>query len=244
MMKEREFSEIPYHFQVPYEEVIYRIKKINDLLKLPEKALKERWETGDELMALLGWGLGLNDISVKKAILNVIASFGDHKAENFLREFLLKKSVEDELKKEALALLKQMNAAEPYIAYMNNNIVEIRVDILERISAGELPRIFYSVVEVATQKMKNRYKEGYELTIREIWEKFVRAALTKKLPRIRKAEAWAAALELYYCIKSNIEIDKRALAEYYGVAYSTLLNNCKYISYVILEDKYKKYNLY
>ena len=80
-------------------EVIYRIKKINDLLKLPERALRQRWETGDELMALLGWGLGLNDISIKKAILNVVASFGDQKTERFLREFLLKKNVEDELKK-------------------------------------------------------------------------------------------------------------------------------------------------
>ena len=54
IMKKEGSSEIPYHFQVPYEEVIYRIKKINDLLKLPERALRQRWETGDELMALLG----------------------------------------------------------------------------------------------------------------------------------------------------------------------------------------------
>ena len=240
---EREFSEIPYHFQVPYEEVIYRIKKINDLLKLPERDLKQRWEKGDELMALLGWGLGLHDISIKKAILNVIASFGDEKSERFLREFLLKKNMEDELKEEALALLKQMKADEPYIAYMNNSIVEIRVSILERVSAGELPRIYNDVMEVAIKKMKNRYEGGYEEKIREIWEKFVLASLPEKLPKIRKAEAWASALELYYCIKSGIDVDKMALAKYYGVAYSTVLNNCKYINYIILEEKYRKYNL-
>ena len=238
MKKEREFREIPYHFQVPYEEVIYRIKKINDLLKLPERALRQRWETGDELMALLGWGLGLNDISIKKAILNVVASFGDQKTERFLREFLLKKNVEDELKKEAVALLKQMKAREPYIAYINNTVVEIWVDILEKVSSGEIPRIYYDVLEIATQKMKDRYEDGYELKIREMWEKFIRAAQAKRLPRIRKAEAWAAALELYFCHKSGIDVNMKRIAEFYEAAYSTVYNNWHYIFYTILEEKY------
>ena len=53
------------------------------------------------------------------------------------------------------------------------------MDILEKVSSGEIPRIYYDVLEIATQKMKDRYEDGYELKIREMWEKFIRAAQAK-----------------------------------------------------------------
>jgi tetratricopeptide (TPR) repeat protein len=232
LRNEREYRELAYHFQVPYEEVVYRIKKINDLLKLPERDLKQRWAKGDELMALLGWGLRLNDVSIKKAILNVIASFKDQKAERYLRDFILKKNVGDQLKREALALLKQMGAAEPYIAYMNNNVVEIKVDIMD-MKCIDVPSILDSIADVAIYGMKDRYEEGYETEIQEIWESFIAALYPDRLPRIRKQEAWAAALELYYCETMGIPANKMTIAQHYGVAYSTVLNNCKRINTVL-----------
>ena len=89
---DRGFSELPYHFQVPYDEIIRRIKTIHDLLKLPGADLKNKWKNGDSLESLLRWGLKLNDAKIKKAILNVVASFRDDRAEQFLRTFVLGKS--------------------------------------------------------------------------------------------------------------------------------------------------------
>lgn len=81
--------EIFYHFQVPYDEILRRIKELNNILRLDERELLIRWRNDDNLISLLRWGLGLNDDLIKKAIINVVASFNDSKAEEFLREFLL-----------------------------------------------------------------------------------------------------------------------------------------------------------
>ena len=110
---DREFTELPYHFQVPYDEIIRRVKTIHDLLKLSSADLIKKWKNGDGLESLLRWGLDLNDVLIKKAILNVVASFQDEKAEQFLRAFILRKSEEEEQIQEALALLKEMNAKSP-----------------------------------------------------------------------------------------------------------------------------------
>jgi len=244
MTNEREFSEISYHFQVPYEEIICRIKKINDLLRLPHKDLKKRWSSGDELLALLKWGLELNDPSIKRAILSVIASFKDEKAESFLREFILKKSVDDELKREAVMLLKQMGAPEPYIAYLDDNIVQIKIDVVAKNPPGDLPQVFRDVVNMAVEMMKERYQEGFEVQVREIWNNFVSAMLPYGLPRIRKPEAWAAALELYYCLTSGFVVDKTELAHRYGASYSTISNACRRISLALLENEYNKVTPY
>lgn len=244
MANEREFSEISYHFQVPYEEIIYRIKKINDLLKLPHKDLKKRWNSSDELLALLQWGLELNDPSIKRAILNVIASFKDGKAESFLREFILRKSVSDDLKREAVMLLKQMGASEPYIAYLDDNIVQIKIDVVAKNLPDDLPEVFYNVVNRAVEMMKNRYEEGFEAQIREIWSGFVAAMLPYGLPRIRKPEVWAAALELYYCLTSGLAVDKVELAYRYGVSYSSVSNALRRISFALLENEYNKVKPY
>lgn len=233
MSGEREFSEISYHFQVPYEEVIYRIKKINDLLRLPHKDLKKRWSSSDELLALLKWGLELNDLSIKRAILGVIASFKDGKAESFLREFILRKSVDDELKREAVMLLKQMGAPEPYIAYLDDNIVQIRIDVVVHNTPTDLPQVFHDVINIAIETMKGRYKDGFEAQVREIWNNFISAMLPYGLPRIRKPEAWAAALELYYCLMSGLVVDKTELARLYRASYSTISNACRRISLVL-----------
>src|SRR5690606_13275027 len=110
----------------PYDEIVRRIKTIHDLLKLPGTDLKDQWQNGNDLEALLNWGLNLNDKMIKKAILNVVASFRDERAEQFLRAYVLRKSEEGDLIQEALSLLKDMDAEEPYLAYIDNSIVEVK----------------------------------------------------------------------------------------------------------------------
>ena len=51
------------------------------------RELLVRWKNDDNLITLLRWGLGLNDDLIKKAILNVVASFNDSKAEEFFGNF-------------------------------------------------------------------------------------------------------------------------------------------------------------
>lgn len=216
--------ELPYHFQVPYDEIIRRIKALNEFFRLTDDELSEKWKENEYFRSLLYWGLDLNDSLIKRAILNVVASFRDEEAEEFLRLFLLRKNEDKKLKQEVVDLLKEIDAAEPYIAYIDNDIVEIKVEIPE-VEAFEIPPQLKKVLDLALDKMHGRYREGYEKEIRELWVRFIKLLYPDRLPKIRKGEAWAAALELCYCSKHSIDVQKTILAEYYGITYSTLCKN-------------------
>lgn len=224
--------EIFYHFQVPYDEILRRIKELNSILKLDERELLIRWKNDDNLITLLRWGLGLNDDLIKKAILNVVASFNDEKAEEFLREFLLMLNESDELKTEALGLLKQMAAEEPYLTYVDDDLMEVKVDLLDD-DSFQMPLEMEMVLNIAAFKMEGRYENGYKEIIEQIWTKFVKSLYPNKLPRIKKYEAWAAALELYYCMDQDIYIKKKDIADYYNITYSALYNNLNKLKRVL-----------
>jgi len=233
MSGERKFKELPYHFQVPYDEMIRRVKKINELLKLPRADLVDKWRNGDSLLSLLNWGLDLNDILIRKAILHVVASFRDEKAERFLREFLLRKSEGEELIREALALLKDMNAPEPFLAYVDDNMVEVKVRATRKEGPGK-EEILKEIPDMAIAGMKELYLKDFEQDIHEIWNCVVYYWKAQdNMPEIRKTEGWAAALELFYCVQEDMTINRTALAGSYHVAYSTMMNHYRYICEVI-----------
>lgn len=224
--------EIFYHFQVPYDEILRRIKELNDILKLDESNLLIKWRSDDSFRTLLSWGLGLNDDLIKKAIINVVASFNDDKAEDFLREFLLRIDEEEELKTEALGLLKQMSAAEPYITYVGDDFVEVKVDLIDN-DGMDMPLEMETVLNIATKSMQGRYAKGYEESIKDIWRRFVLSLYPNHLPKIKKYEAWAAALELYYCLDQDISIRKKDIVDYYDITYSALSNNLNKLKKVL-----------
>ena len=218
-------KELPYNFQVPYDEIIRRVKKINDLLKLPSGDLAEKWCLGDGLRTLLLWGLDLNDPIIKKAILNVVASFGDKKSERFLRDFVLRKQEGADEIREALKLLKQINAEEPYIAYVDDNIVEVKVSIREHRQRKEA-KVLRTIPQFAADNMILRYPQGHDEEIRALWQQIVAKVPSEMLLR-RKMEGWAAALELLYASMKGIPVSKRFLSDLYLVSYATLMNAYK-----------------
>jgi len=222
--EDKEFKELGYHFQVPYEEIIFRVRKINDLLKLSFEDLKQKWERNDWTKGLFVWGLSLNDNSIRKGILNAVASMKNAKAEYFLRDFSLRRNVDDNIKKDALMLLSRMGAEEPYMAYMNDNVVEIRVNSKD-LKDKEIPAVYQEVVDISIDGMKTKYKQGYEIVIKRIWKVFISSAQPDSLPKIKKPEAWAAALELFYCSVKGFKANKSDIAKRYNITYSTLTNN-------------------
>ena len=233
MKDERKFTELPYHFQVPYEEIIRRVKSIHDLLKLPGPDLKNKWLTGDGLYSLLCWGLDLNDALIKKAILNVVASFRDEKAEQFLRAFVLRKSEGKDQIKEALALLKDMNAKEPYLAYVDDSIVEVSVKHGQPSPTGR--DMIQAIPDMAIKRLKESYFKDCEEEIRDIWQSCLMRWEMKGMPRIIKPEGWAAALELYYRINGQLPVNKTELAAAWQVSYSTMMKNYNQMNQLLAE---------
>lgn len=229
---DRGFSELPYHFQVPYDEIIRRIKTIHDLLKLPGADLKNKWKNGDSLESLLRWGLKLNDAKIKKAILNVVASFRDDRAEQFLRTFVLGKSEGKELIQEALALLKEMDAKEPYLAYIDDDIVEVNINHSNYPSKKD---ILAKIPEMAIERLKSSYLHDCEEDIRDIWNCVVSHWDLVGMPKILKPQGWSAALELFYRIREALPVNKTELAASWNISYSTMMKNYHFINQLIDE---------
>lgn len=224
-----------YHYQVPYEEIVKRIKRINNIIKSPIEDIKSRWNKNEHLKILLLWGLELNDVIIKRNIIMLIASLKDYKAEKILRQFLLRKNETDALKKEILTLLKQIGAKEPYVAYMKNSIVEVRVNILA-INGGKVPAEYQKILGLVLRKMRRRYSVDYIKDIVSIWDNYIQR-IAPSFPQIYKQEAWAAALELCFCIKNDIHIHKAQICSFYKISVITLNHHYRSIINTVNEGE-------
>ncbi|HHU63704.1 MAG TPA: hypothetical protein GXZ32_05790 [Clostridiales bacterium] len=219
--QKREFS---YRYQVSQEEILHRLRKINEIMKWDRDRLEREWTDSDEISLLLNWALDLNDIVIKKAIIHFIASFKDQKAENILRAFVLKKTEPESLKKEVLGLLKQMKAREPYLAYIKDDLVGVKVNINTK-ETDPKETVYNEILKLALTKMKRAYGKECEGIIRSEWSKFVKKAKNKMPIRVKKKETWAAALEYYFCIIQGINTTKTRIAKRYNVTISSLSAN-------------------
>jgi len=232
----KDFKELGYHFQVPYEEIIFRVKKINDLLELSLEELRQKWERNDFVIGLFIWGLSLNDNILKKEILNVVALINDKKAEYFLRDFCLRRNVDEETKRRAVMFLSRMGAKEPYMAYLNDNLVEVRANSKVSNNNG-IFTAYDEVVDIAIGGMKDSFEDSFEDDIKRYWAYFMSYPRQGALPKIKKPQVWAAALEFVYCTFKGIPARKSDIAERYNVSGSTLSSNCSILMKVLRDSE-------
>ena len=221
LCRDSEATGIPYEFalnyQVPVNETIDRIQRINQFISMPESELLVLWkEDKGELEMLIRWGLGLEEHSVKKAMLGLTAGFGDAKAERLIRDFLLSRTQPAELKRDAFGFLKRMGAPEPYIAYIDGELVESKIDMI-RLLEGDVPKAYRDVIALCIASMHDERDEDCLLDAAEIWGEYV--GRLDGFPRMsaQQKSALAAALEYQACKKGGYEVSKAELCRKYGV---------------------------
>ncbi len=121
-------------YDVPAKEAVLRIERIRDALAEEDAGLKQRWESDAEFRALLKWALGSAPEDLRLEILAFYARMADSRAEAALRDFALREDQKDSAKQRALACLSEMNAPEPYMAYLESQWIQSRV------STSDLPK--------------------------------------------------------------------------------------------------------
>lgn len=122
-----EYSDISYIYQVTANEGKRKIQYLNDCLKLSQNDFLKLWHNDEDFYNTILWGLEYGDDNLKRAVAGMVATFADKKAEKLLRRFLLKSKQSDSVKNDIFIMLKKMNAKEPYVAYIKNEIVEVKV---------------------------------------------------------------------------------------------------------------------
>ncbi len=214
---EKRFKEILLSYQVPLDETFARINTLNGYIAMPPEELKAKWYPGGELEALVRWGLTLPGSGVKRAILRFLASFKDALAEIILRDFVLQRTQGIEVKKDAFGLLKYMGASEPYLSYVDGELMESRVSLVAEMPE-DVPVAYTEVLERCVGSMKNVRPDACLQAAAEIWGTFT-AGLDGFPPLSgQQSIALSAALEYLACHSKDIATTKTEICGKYAIS--------------------------
>lgn len=211
------------NYQVPPEEIVQRIRSINEYIHTPREELQKLWHRGSDLQTLAKWGLTLPDVSVKRAMLSFIASFKDKAAEGMLRDFALQREHGMDIKRDAFALLKNMGAKEPYLSYVNGELMESRVSLVPVLPEG-MPKAYAEILESCLSYMRGIRNNDCMSVAVKIWTAYVEG-LTGYRPLSRgQVLGLAAAIEYVACRRQGTEVTKWELCSKYGISVARFNN--------------------
>ena len=211
------------NYQVPFDETVRRINRINEIMKLDEAELREQWHNSNELELLIHWGFTLPDEAIRRALLSVAASFGDKRSEELLRDFLLMREQDDDLKRRAVAALAAMGAKQPFYLYINDTLVESRAELkLNGANAAYRNALMLCLANMYEHCTSEEAKAAVS-----IWDKYVGAH--ERLPRISRAQetALAAAIEFSARTQCGGKPSRTDICNAYGVSPLRLNNALK-----------------
>lgn len=204
------------NYQVPFDEMLARINRLNQIVGTSKNDLQGVWEGGGELRNLIEWGFSLPDKGIKHALLALVATFADARSEQMLRDFILRREQPDELKHEVLAYLMRQGAVEPYISYLGGVLVQSRVTH----SPGDrVSKPYRDALVLCLATMHGRRPDQVASRAVMLWERFIRAS-GESLPRLSHAQsnAIAAALEYLACREAGEKTVKTDICAKYGVS--------------------------
>lgn len=217
--KNRGHRELEYVYQVQFDEIKRRISYLNECLKKKEEALKQKWKNDSYFSSIILWGLNYGDEYIKKIVLEIISMLSDEKAEETLRDVLLKSTESDEMKNDVFMYLNRMGAKEPYVAYINGAIAEVRVGSMSE-DIGNLPPPYAKALSIFVENAKDRYDDAFITAGAQLVMTIAKERNDEGV-WIKKSEALAAALEL--CVSELLEIKRRPLKKELQQIYSVTL---------------------
>ena len=211
------------NYQVPFDETVRRINRINELMKLGAAELHSQWQNSNELELLIRWGFTLPDIAIRRALLTAAAAFGDKRSEGLLRDFLLMREQDDELKRNAIAALAAMGAKQPYYLYIMGHLVESRAEL--RINAANAA--YRNALTMCLANMYEHCSEREAKTAVSLWDRYVGAQ--ERLPRISRAQEVALAAAIEYTARTECggKPSRADICNAYGVSTLRLDNALK-----------------
>ncbi len=204
---------ISYHYQLPFEEQLIQLDR-------QQQTIPEQVRENPLIRSSFFWALNHGDKETKLQVLQVFEWIADREVEQVLRKFLLRRDEDDELKRVALYVLRQMGTTEPCQVVLGDREVTIH----PRDLTGELPewlKKWEKVLECCLDRMKGRYDICQLNDAQIIWAEFLRQNHVN-LPGIRKVEGWAAALEYLVARLHGISLTQENVARRHDVSSSTV----------------------
>ncbi|OYD08157.1 tetratricopeptide repeat protein [Paludifilum halophilum] len=204
---------VSYHYQLPFEEQFMRLDR-------QSKAIPEQVKNNPLIRSSFFWALNYGDRETQMQVIQVFEWIADREVEQVLKSFLMKRDEEDDVKRLALYVLRQIGAEKPYKAILSNREVEIQPHDLSR----ELPswmETWEQVLECCLEGMHGHYDITHMNDAQIIWAEFLRQNQSNP-PRIQKVEGWAAALEYVVAKLHGMPLTQERVAKKHEVSSSTV----------------------
>lgn len=220
---------VSYHYQLPFEEQLLQLDRQQ------QQVIPEQIKQNPLIRSSFFWALNHGDRETKLQVLQVFEWIRDGEVEEVLRGFLMKEEEDDDIKRLALYVLRQIGAAAPYHARLNGRQVSIQPSQLER----EMPDWLHTwrqVLENCLQRMAGEYDRTQMNDAEIIWAEFLRQHQSD-LPRIRKVQGWSAALEYVVAKLHGLSFTLEKAARKHGVSASTVGRNVR-----LLEEACRVYH--
>lgn len=174
------------------------------------------------------WALHHANHDTKLQVIQVLGMIGDEEVEAILRDFLLKRSEDDYLKKVAIFALRTMGAADPLHMVLQDGK---EVAIYSSHLSPDLPvwkEKWQRIMDISLQHMDQDYDMIQQHDLQTLWLEFL-SKTYPHVPRIHKEHGWSAALEYLTAKMHRRQISLQEVAVKYNVSISTVRKNIKAI---------------
>jgi tetratricopeptide (TPR) repeat protein len=204
---------IGYHYRLPFGEQFRQLEREPSLI--PDQLRHD-----PVIRAAFFWALVHGDRETKLQVIQAIGYIGDEDAERALRDFLLRKDEDDDLKRVALFVLRQMKAKGPFTVWLNRRKLSVNTaDLREELPVWRRP--WQLVLDKVLTSMKGDYDIIQQYDVQSLWFEFLRKSYPN-VPSIRKVEGWAAALEYFVAKMYGMAVTQHEIARKYGVSPGTI----------------------
>lgn len=212
---------VSYHYHLPFEE---------QLLQMDQMKQNQEWlqqiKNNPLLRSSFFWALHHGDHATKLQVLHVLGWIGDEEVEQLLRDFLLRRQEDFELKKATLLILKHLEALPPYEVWVDNRIIPVGEDEMDHFIDLDGDLVWQCCLENL-----GTYDSQYLDLVKQTW-----TICKKNISEVHKAEAWSAALEYYARKQLGQAITQQQVADQYGVSLSTVSRKVREIHNIIRDS--------
>ena len=188
------------------------------------RLLVDKWKESDEFETLMRWSLTLQDTGIRQAAFELLCDIGDKRAEIILREVLLNPEYDSEIKNSIFPLLKKMDADEPYLALIADQIVEGKV----------------SKFDFDMEKLNPMLKKAIDISIGNLQEN---EQLNKSPEEMKNAVTFA--MDLWVAFSARVDIDDLDIKNWLACTAAVELISIEYATkqYCVKQAMCKKYEI-
>ena len=211
---------ISYHYHLPFEEQFR-------LLEKSAQGIPEQLKRDPLVRSSFFWALRHGDTDTKLQVIQAFGLIGDNEVKDALRAFILDREEDDYLKKVALFALRSIGVSEPLPVYLDGKQLVVEAfPFSPHLPVWEAK--WQTVMETAMRHMHKRYDMIQQHDLEILWVEYL-TRVYPHVPKITKAEGWAAALEYLIAKMYRRAISYHEVAGRYGVAVPTVSKNVKLI---------------